>query len=329
MNSQIKLSILIATRKFNQDANAYSFIEKLNQNGIDFEIIFAEGDNPSKQRNMLSKHAQGDFILFLDDDSIPKRNLLACYLNTIREHPELKICGGPSVLVENDMYFTNPSILFFSSAFGIGPVRSRYNPVGKKRNASEKELILCNMLIRKDFFLKTSGFDQNLYPGEENKFLKSIHANTTIIYDPDAIVFRKPRETIKLFLQQMFYYGNGRAKHLQLSGPFEYLFLIPMFFTIYIILLVYLINVSVVFVTPIVLHVFLSLMAIVKNKRLKLTYRQILITPVLFLMGHFYYGFGLIIGILKYRILKMLFISSRPPQKINIHIVKNFTKIPT
>lgn len=318
----MKISILIVTRKWKKEIHTFDYIFGLKHAGIDFEVLLAEGNNPSIQRNLLVKQAEGEYVLFLDDDSLPINTLLERYLSTLQAYPEIEILGGPSVLADNKSFLYNILNVFFTSAFGIGPIRSRYNSFGVIRKATEKDLILCNLLMKRDFFLKTKGFNQNLYPGEENEFLNKAHKRTNIIYDPKAIVSRKPRESIYLFLEQMFSYGNGRVKHLKLNSGLDYLFLIPLFFSIYVLSLPFLENQTfrVYFLVP--LHFVFSASTIIRHKNANLSISQKTLLPFFFFMGHFSYGLGQVFGILQYKILKKLPIRDVPHEEIKIHYLK-------
>ncbi len=322
----MKISILIVTRKWSPDAHCFNYFNELKHYNIDFEVLVAEGNNPSSQRNLLAKGALGDFILFLDDDSIPSMSLLETYYDAIKIHPDTEIIGGPSVLTGKENLLYQLSSIFFSSAFGIGPIRSRYNSIGRIRKASERDLILCNLLMKKDFFLKTKGFNHNLYPGEENEFLKNLKENTNIIYNPNAIVYREPRESVYLFLRQMFSYGKGRSKHLQLNYLFEYLFLIPLFFSLYVLSLPFLWNDSLLFYTPLLAHISLTLLTSKRYSGAKFTIKQYLALPFFFFLGHFSYGGGILFGLGKYKIFKKFTKNAHQSENIQIHKLKSFKK---
>jgi succinoglycan biosynthesis protein ExoA len=319
----MKVSLLIVTRKWNPN---FSYIKELKRRDIDFEVLIAEGTNPSTQRNLLAKSAKGEFVLFLDDDSWPIPELLEKYQHTIQNYPEIQIVGGPALLIAKNNHISQLSGIFFSSIFGIGPIRSRYNSLGSIRNASEKDLILCNLLVRKDFFLKTNGFDQQIYPGEENKFLKSIHKSSKILYDPEAIVYREPRTTFSLFLKQMFSYGKGRSKHLELNYLFEYFFLIPLVFSTYILSLPFLIRISFFFSAPLLLHFLLSPLTLVGRNKNEMGMFQKATLPLFFITGHFSYGLGLLIGLIKYKIFRRFNSENRLNANIKIHFLKSFKK---
>lgn len=323
----MKISILIVAKKLDSNIPVFNYFKKLKHNNLDYEVLLAEGNNPSSQRNLLANNAQGEYILFFDDDSWPIEDILERYRNTIISNPEAGIIGGPSILIERQNLIYILSNVFFSSPFGIGPIRSRYNSIGSTRKASERELILCNLLMRKDFFLTTNGFNQNIHPGEENEFLKNHQASVGIIYDPKAIVFREPRDSFFLFLQQMYSYGNGRSKHLKLNCFFEYLFLIPLFFSTYILSLPFLVGKSYYFCGPLLFHFILSLLTLMGHKMTKLNIVPKCLIPCFFFAGHFAYGVGFIAGVGEYKMLKKFTVSEKskdPKVQFQLHKLKNF-----
>lgn len=322
----MRISILIVTRKWCHGEHTFDHINELKHSNIDFEVLVAEGNNPSSQRNLLAQRAEGDFILFLDDDSIPATDLLEIYYEAIRIHPDTAIMGGPSILTGKENFLYQLSSIFFSSVFGIGPIRSRYNSIGPMRKATEKDLILCNLLMEKDFFLKTKGFNRNIYPGEENEFLKGLGSSTNVIYNPKAIVYRAPRESFYLFLKQMFSYGRGRVKHLRLNDLFEYVFLIPLLFSLYVLSLPLLGQYSKIFYTPTLVHISLALLTSVTGRGVKLDFIQKLASPFFFFLGHFSYGLGGMFGLGKYKIFKKFTKKTRHLENIQIHKLKSFKK---
>ena len=333
LHTQIKISILVITKHWNQNESHFSYLKELKQTNIDFEILLAEGNNPSTQRNRLAEKAEGDFLLFLDNDSVPTDDLLEIYLSTIVLFPKVEIVGGPSLLINNqkssDQLLYNLSYIFFSSSFGIGPIKSRYNSQGVLRKASERELILCNLLIKRPFFLRTSGFNQNLYPGEENEFLKKLDTEALIIHNPNAIVYREPRESLFLFFKQMISYGKGRSKHLKWDYPYDYLFLVPLVFLFYVLIIPLVTKQTLFLYIPLLLHFILSLVTLgtCKSPGIK-NYHKVFL-PLFFLFGHLSYGGGLLVGLVKYKLLAFLPEKEKGNEKIQIHKLKKFEKNPT
>jgi len=182
------------------------------------ELLVAEGTNPSCQRNQAAQQACGEIIYFLDDDS---RVLLDC-LKRIEEHfrdPSVVAVGGPSLTPASDSLLQRGFGAVLSSLLGAGGVRNRYRAVGTVRESGERELILCNLAVRRDAFLVCGGFDERLYPNEENEFLDRLKAaGGRLLHDPRLAVERSQRPSLVAFVKQMFRYGRGRARQTRMAG---------------------------------------------------------------------------------------------------------------
>src|SRR5207249_11576062 len=126
-----------------------------------------------------------------------------------------------------------------SSWLAFGPSRARYDSVGQARASSEKELILCNLLARRDALQELSGFDESLYPNEENALMDELQKRGgKLLYDPELIVHRRPRATLKAFAKMLLTYGRGRAEQFRSHPTFgSALNFVPPVFCLYLLLL--------------------------------------------------------------------------------------------
>ena len=107
--------------------------------------------------------------------------------------------------------------LVLASWLAFGPSRARYAAVGQVRETSEKELILCNLLARRQAMLELGGFNEALYPNEENALMDELQKRGgKLIYDPQLLVHRRPRSSLKAFARMLMTYGRGRAEQFRL-----------------------------------------------------------------------------------------------------------------
>jgi succinoglycan biosynthesis protein ExoA len=180
------------------------------------EIIVARGRQPSAQRNLAVREARGDWIYFLDDDSRPDPgNLRRAAPHLARR--EVVMVGGPTLCPPEAPMIEHTFQLVMGSALAFGPSRARYRRVGAVRDTSEKELILCNLLARKQAFLDAGGLDEALYPNEENALMDALQsAGGRLVYDPHFEVRRRPRGSLSAFARMVFTYGRGRAEQFRL-----------------------------------------------------------------------------------------------------------------
>ncbi len=185
------------------------------------EIIETIGNHPSTQRNRATAAAQGEILYFLDNDSIAPPTLfrqVARHYDADNPHDAIAV-GGPNVTPASDSAFQQLAGHALASPFAHAKMAARYLPSGSAREAGEQELILCNLSIRRDIFLKEGGFNEQLYPNEENEFITRLRRKGyRFLYDPDALVYRSRRTHLTAFIRQMFGYGRGRARQTVVEG---------------------------------------------------------------------------------------------------------------
>ncbi len=202
------------------------------------DMIVARGKQPSVQRNRAIKSAQGDLIYFLDDDARPT----AGALRRAAEHfsrADVQMVGGPNVCPANAPWIERIFAVVLSSWLAFGPSRARYVPLGAVRESSEKELILCNLVARRQTLVDLGGFDESLYPNEENALMDLIQKRGgKLLYDPEMIVERRPRANLKAFIKMLLTYGRGRAEQFRLHPTFgSALNFVPPLFCVYLLAL--------------------------------------------------------------------------------------------
>lgn len=202
-----------------------------------YEILVVEGCSPSEQRNTAARQACGDVLYFLDDDSQTAPNCLNICASVMADTP-VAVVGGPSLTPQGDTPLQQLFGLALSSVFGAGAVRNRYRTVGVTRETTDKELILCNLAIRREVFLAAGGLNELLYPNEENELLDRIcSTGLKLMHVPELAIHRSQRRTLRLFIRQMYSYGRGRAQQTLIAGPGTIVGFAPLLFLCYLALL--------------------------------------------------------------------------------------------
>lgn len=192
------------------------------------EVLIIESGNPSWARNACAQKAQGDIILFLDDDSIIGQETILNYIETFKKDG-VDVVGGPAIVRHCKRQGSFLSKLC-ASPFAFGPSRARYCAIGRKRWSNEGELILCNLAFRRSVFLESGGFNEGVYPGEENELLLRLKKNgVKMMYDPKLLTTRGMTSSTKLFLRKIHNYAYGRVVG---TRSFSFLHVLPLIFLV-------------------------------------------------------------------------------------------------
>jgi cellulose synthase/poly-beta-1,6-N-acetylglucosamine synthase-like glycosyltransferase len=301
------ITVLIAARPDQAEIKAVVGSRALEYPADRLEIIVARGKQPSAQRNAALKAARGDLIYFLDDDSAPEPGNLRRAVAHFRD-PQVQMVGGPNLCPREAPPLEQMFALVLASWLAFGPSRARYAAVGKVRATSEKELILCNLLARRQAMLELGGFNEALYPNEENALMDELQERGgMLIYDPQLIVHRRPRSSLKSFARMLLNYGRGRAEQFRLHPtPGSALNFVPPLFCVYLLALPLLLTLTPLGKVCLVPLVFYGLAVLTQAAVLAAGGRvlQSLATIPLVVLTHILYGFGFWRG---------LFTTLRPP----------------
>ena len=182
------------------------------------QILVAEGRHPARQRNLALGRAQGEIVVFLDNDcSIGTgywKELEAAFAR-----PNVEIVGGPALLRPRAAAWEEIFHALLTHMLIVGTVSSRYGARGEFRAATQTDLILCNLAVRRSIFEKIGPLSTDLYPNEENEWLdRAEAAGVGAFYDPGLQVFRPQRSTPWQMAKTLLRYGMGRTRQFMVSG---------------------------------------------------------------------------------------------------------------
>lgn len=215
-DSSPSVTVIIPARPGQQQIDAVDAARALASAGSPIEILVVRGTQPSVQRNLAVRQAQAELIYFLDDDSRPDPRNLRRALSHF-QNSDVVMVGGPTLCPREAPWLERVFQAVMGSRLAFGPSCARYRAVGRSRRSSEKELILCNLVARKAPFLAAGGFDEALYPNEENALMDTLQARGGVLwYDPECVIHRRPRSTLGAFTRMLFNYGRGRAEQFRL-----------------------------------------------------------------------------------------------------------------
>ncbi len=292
------VTVIIAAPPSLAEVPAVAAARKLDYPADRLEIIVARGRQPSVQRNVALRAARGEWIYFLDDDALtPPDNLRRA--EKFLSNPAVAMVGGPNVCPPGAPLLEQVFAVVLASWLAFGPSRARYTPVGEMRDTGEKELILCNTLARRAALLELGGFNEALYPNEENALMDELQKRgQRLIYDPNFFVHRRPRRTLKAFLKMLRTYGRGRAEQFRLHPtPGSALNFVPPLFCLYLAVLVVVncLNISnslrLVAAAPLLIYFVATILQTLASMKNAGVMRALLAWPLL-VASHIFYGLG-------------------------------------
>lgn len=187
---------------------------------LDSEILVIENSDrsmlPGEARNVALSEAQGNWVLFLDDDAYLPSGFGRNLKDRLLRFPDATVMGGPNITPPDSSPFevavgltlsTKVGAFFSSRRYCGGSDHDRFAlPCG------EESLMLCNLLVRRKFLNSTSiQFDAGLVCAEENDLIRRIsRAGGKIYFDPALYVFHSRRGSLSELARQVFKYGRGR-----------------------------------------------------------------------------------------------------------------------
>lgn len=189
---------------------------------------------PAMKRNLATRDALGEILIFIDDDAYPKNNFLDI-LDKDFKNKNIVAVGGPAVTPKDDTFWQKVSgAVFLSSLSGGCP--ERYVSIGKKRYIDDWPSV--NLSVRKKDFELVEGFNSKYWPGEDTilclDLIKKIQKK--ILYNPSLVVYHHRREGLLKHLRQVKGYGLHRgffAKKFP-GTSFKFRYFLPSFFLMFV-----------------------------------------------------------------------------------------------
>ncbi len=212
---QLAISVIVAVRPGDEPGEALQGLQASRFDRSRFEILLARGIRPSRQRNLAASRARGRILYFLDDDSRPDPDALDRVESAFEMHGTAAV-GGPSLCPSDATQLQHELASLMAHPLAFGSSSARYRQSGELRPSGEKELILCNLAVGRLEFQQLGGFNEGLYPNEENAFLdRLLSQGVRLLHDPQLVVRRYPRSTVVSYLKMLFTYGRGRGEQIR------------------------------------------------------------------------------------------------------------------
>ncbi|MEK6793534.1 MAG: glycosyltransferase [Spirochaetota bacterium] len=324
-----RVTFIIPHRETESIDNVLRCVRALDHPQKSIEVLAVSGDQPSVQRNACIRKAKGEIVYFLDNDSEVHAGNITHAVSLFQKDERIAVVGGPAEPKESDTAIQKVFSFCLCSPFGAGPVRSRYHAEGDVRETTDRELILCNLLVRKKVLDTVGVFNEAFYPNEENELMDRIRdAGYALYYHPRVAVRRSPRTDMRSFVKMLLNYGRGRFQQF-IHAPriLNVMFFIPLGFVLYLASLAALPFATVlspyalIYLAPLGLYaLFLTAAAFSALPSIRKLSFSILAVPFVFFAIHAGYGVGIIWGFIR------LFRKRKMSAHFKIRTVKAFSR---
>ncbi len=211
----------------------------VDNNSIDSSIEFVKNRYPSinvieleknlgfaEPNNLGAKKANGDFLLFLNNDTIPTSNFITELVKVAKENSDIAICQSlllkPDGTIDSSGDFVDIYGRAYSSREKINTVRQILSARG------------ASMMIRKDRFLEFGGFDKNFFASFEDVDLglRAWIWGYKVVLVPSSVVYHLGGQTIQKLSSEVSFHGVKNTLLLRLTN-FESSFVIRSIITLF------------------------------------------------------------------------------------------------
>ncbi|MFC2061718.1 glycosyltransferase [Elusimicrobiota bacterium] len=294
-----EIEIILVT--CSRDMDKKPFFKEL-KDKLPLKHYFLLTKNKSELRNHGINNARGDIVYFIDDDIKVEKGFIKNILIEFNKHPKAAIIGGPNLTPKDSPVIERCQGYVLGSSWGASKMSKRYNIIEEDTEADQSGLILCNLGFRREIFEKEKLlFDIRLDYNEENHLLQNLkRRGYKMMFSPEIIVYHYRRSKITDYCRQVFNSGVGRARSIKIdTGNFSILYFMPFFFFLYSISVFLLLKMDNMFIIPLIIYLFITLVFTAKiflNKEKGIIIG--LLSFLLFFLSHICYGIGILVGIL-------------------------------
>ncbi len=166
---------------------------------LDVKLFRQSQAGPAAARNAGARKAKGKFLVFLDDDCIPRGDWLQALADRFARMPDHAIGGRTLNALPENIYSTTSQLV-------IDFVYGYYNA-----NLDQARFFASNNIaLPSDCFLAVGGFNEAFTTSEDREFCdRWLRHGYRMAYAPEVIISHAHALTFFTFWRQHFNYGRG------------------------------------------------------------------------------------------------------------------------
>ena len=142
----------------------------------------------SRGNNIAARHSSGEYLVFINNDTVPRRDWLRPLIEMQRSWPAVGIVGSRLVDSRGNTLHAGG---YFQASIDAYSDAGRNYPPGSVDEPRECEVhVGCGILMRRDLFDAVGGFDEHYFQGYEDTdlCLKVRERGLKVMYCPQSVV---------------------------------------------------------------------------------------------------------------------------------------------
>ncbi|MBU1122028.1 MAG: glycosyltransferase, partial [Candidatus Omnitrophica bacterium] len=190
------------------------------------KILKSDSRGPSYARNLAARQTDARFVAFTDGDCIVDKSWLKELMRGFSKFPDAVACGGRQLLPQDAEEFEKKVYLFMKKVGFITDYMNKREDdiIEVNHNPS------CNVIYKKDVFLREGGFLEGLWPGEDVELdYRLRRKGYKMLFNPRAIVYHYKPKNMADFSRMMYRYGEAQGMLVRKYGLFRKIHFIPAF----------------------------------------------------------------------------------------------------
>jgi len=202
----------------------------IDNNSTDGSIEFVKRNYPSviikkleknygfaEPNNIGARIASGDFLLFLNNDTIPKPDFITELIHAIKNDPEITICQSLLLRPDGKIDSSGDFVDTLGRAYSSHDLPKNTRRILSARAAS--------MMVRKKDFFDLGGFDKKFFVSFEDVDIgwRASLWGYKVVVVPKSVVYHKGGETVVGMKKEIQFHGVKNSLIIRLVN-FEFFF---------------------------------------------------------------------------------------------------------